>query len=135
MKNLIKEWYMETYPTDELGREITDEFTFDDLKEFLDYEHKLLDIYDLIGVADSLVRERIMVQVTKLYNMTYDEVYDKAWKNPDEMRVEKYATTWRASYPETGYKQKGIWLGTKEEAIAWLLENNPTRRESEIRII
>ena len=85
----IKAWYMGTYTTDSEGKEINDEFTFDDLKEFLNYEYKFFDIYEFIGVPDSIIRERIMAEAAKRFNMTYEEVYDHSWRNPDELKNSK----------------------------------------------
>lgn len=52
----VKNWYKDTFPQDELADEINDNITFYDVFNALD-NHK--DIYNLLGVDDSVVRERV----------------------------------------------------------------------------
>lgn len=52
----VKNWYKDTFPQDELADEINDSITFYDVFNALD-NHK--DIYNLLGVGDSVVRERV----------------------------------------------------------------------------
>ena len=73
MKTEIKKWYMENYPTDELGQEIKDNLTFDDVfKALNNYE----DVYDTLGVGDSIIRERVFSELARLLNKDYDYIYD-----------------------------------------------------------
>jgi hypothetical protein len=72
----IKDFYLNAYPTDELGEELND-VTFNGLfNEILEGN----DIYDYIGVVDSLVRERLFEELASQINETYDAVYDM-WLN------------------------------------------------------
>ena len=73
-KTNVKEWHLITFPYDELGEDINPEITFSDVFYTLD---KGKDIYELIGVADSLVRERIFLELSNLSGHTYDEIYNK----------------------------------------------------------
>jgi hypothetical protein len=69
----IREFYLENYPTDELGLELNETPTFAGLL------NKLItnaDIYHYIGVSDSLVRERLFEGLAKELNTTYDYVYN-----------------------------------------------------------
>lgn len=59
----IKDWYIKTYPTDELGEEIDEHVTFDEVLTGLK-SHK--DFYEMIGVYDSIVRERIFDEAMKM---------------------------------------------------------------------
>ena len=52
----IKQFYIENYPTDELGIEIKENVTFTGL---LDVLHNTGDVYEYVGVWDSIVRERL----------------------------------------------------------------------------
>ena len=52
----VKEWYKNTFPQDELGDEINPNITFYDVFEALDHYK---DIYELLGVDDSVVREKV----------------------------------------------------------------------------
>lgn len=68
----IKEFYLNEYPTDELGLELNEKATFDGLLNTLLYER---DVYEYIGVGDSLVRERLFEQAAKRLNKPYEYVY------------------------------------------------------------
>lgn len=74
MENNIREWYMNAYPTDELGCELYDDVTFAELS------NDLGNVYDVIGVGDSLIRERIFSKLSELMNVDYSYVY-KQWLN------------------------------------------------------
>jgi len=73
----IKEYYMNEYPTDELGVELNENVTFVGLLNTL---HEGGDVYDYIEVGDSLVRERLFEELAKQLNKPYDYVYD-LWMN------------------------------------------------------
>jgi hypothetical protein len=73
----IKEFYMNEYPTDELGVELNENATFVGLLNTL---HEGGDVYDYIEVGDSLVRERLFEELAKQLNTSYDYVYD-LWMN------------------------------------------------------
>lgn len=72
MKTKIKEWYMKEYPTDELGAEINNEITFEDLFVALDK-----DVYEVLGVGDSIVRERCFEKLAEIMNVAYEDIYYK----------------------------------------------------------
>ena len=69
----IKDWYVETFPTDELGPEICD-ITFSELVESMNRGE---DIYQTIGVGDSIVRERIFDRIATILQVDYDAIYNK----------------------------------------------------------
>jgi hypothetical protein len=69
----IKEFYLENYPTDDLGLELNETPTFPGLL------NKLItnsDIYQYIGVGDSLVRERLFTKLAEDLEVSYDYVYN-----------------------------------------------------------
>ena len=69
----IREYYLTNFPTDELGAEINPESTFDGLVRVLNnYE----DVYEYIGVSDSLIRERVFWNLSKITNTEYSVIYD-----------------------------------------------------------
>jgi len=69
----IREYYLTNFPTDELGAEINPESTFDGLVRVLNnYE----DVYEYIGVSDSLIRERVFWHLSVLHNTDYEVIYD-----------------------------------------------------------
>mgnify|MGYP001326225100 FL=1 len=73
----IKDFYLNEYPTDELGIEIDTKATFAGLVTQLFGDG---DVYDYIGVHDSLVRERLFSELAKQLNKPYDFVYN-LWLN------------------------------------------------------
>lgn len=73
MQQTIREWYMKEYPTDELGAEIKENVTFEDLFHALD---NYKNVYDLLA-GDSVIRERAFAQLAELIHMDYDYVYEQ----------------------------------------------------------
>jgi len=70
----IKEFYLSNYPTDELGNEIDANATFNGLFHILDtYE----DVYNYIGIGDSLIRERIFEKLANEMGVNYNEIYNQ----------------------------------------------------------
>lgn len=81
-RSSIKDWYKKNYKTDELGDEINPNVTFDDLFEGI---LNGSDIYSLIGVYDSVVRERLFSKLSKLkgrYENYANELYLKYGQKP-----------------------------------------------------
>ena len=73
----IKEFYLETYPTDELGVGINEKATF------IGLYHDLLtggDPYEYIGVGDSIVRERLFEKLANIIDTSYGYVCN-LWLN------------------------------------------------------
>lgn len=69
----LREWYMATFPEDGLGAEMDARATFGDMQEALDEGR---DVYDVLGVGDSIVRERIFTRLAEALGTDYDEVYE-----------------------------------------------------------
>jgi hypothetical protein len=81
-RSSIKDWYKKNYKTDELGDEINPNVTFDDLFEGI---LNGSDIYSLIGVYDSVVRERLFSKLSKIkgrYENYANELYLKYGQKP-----------------------------------------------------
>lgn len=74
MEQRIKEWYCKEYPTDELGNELNASATFQDLFDCLDHYQ---DVYNLMEVGDSLIRERLFFRLAELMEVGYDYIYDQ----------------------------------------------------------
>ena len=69
----IKEYYVENFPTDNLGLELNETPTFPGLL------NKLIvgeDVYRYIGVTDSVIRERLFEKLAETLNVSYDYVYN-----------------------------------------------------------
>lgn len=69
----IKEFYLNEYPTDELGVELRDDINFTGLLNNL---YTANDVYKYIGVYDSLVRERLFSKLAEILDSPYDYVYN-----------------------------------------------------------
>ena len=69
----IKQYYMKQFPEDSIGKEIKEDITFLGLRNILYGDY---DVYDYIGVGDSLVRERLFEQLSKDIGQDYGFVYD-----------------------------------------------------------
>jgi hypothetical protein len=69
----IREYYLTKYPTDELGVELNQTPTFAGLLNQLIVGG---DVYRYIGVADSIIRERLFEGLAEELNVKYDYVYD-----------------------------------------------------------
>lgn len=70
----VRDWYMQRYPTDDLGPKINPELTF--RQAFL----RAGEIYDALGVGDSIVRERVFDGLSKHVGVDYNVVYER-WMN------------------------------------------------------
>jgi len=73
----IKEFYLENYPTDELGIELKDDTNFTGLLNELITNN---DVYGYIGVGDSIIRERLFMELSEILKCSYDYVYN-LWLN------------------------------------------------------
>jgi|GEM_PF-1615774 len=75
----IKDYYVGAFPTDDLGEDINADATFNGLSMVLNDKG---DVYEYLGVADSLVRERVFDKLSKIEGVSYDVIYDK-WLDYD----------------------------------------------------
>lgn len=72
--DFVREWYMKTYPTDDLGADIDPELTFKGVIDHIEGEN----FYNTLGVGDSIIRERIFTELASILQVDYSFVYD-AW--------------------------------------------------------
>ena len=75
----IKEFYLEKYPTDVLGTELKSDINFFGLYNLLVNGD---DVYQFLGVSDSLVRERVFMELANLLEQKYEYVYN-LWLNAE----------------------------------------------------
>lgn len=73
----IREYYLETFPSDTLGLELNETPTFSGLLNQLITNG---DVYRYIGVTDSVIRERLFEELANQLNKPYDYVYN-LWLN------------------------------------------------------
>lgn len=69
----MRTYYEVWYPEDPLGVFISDN-CFMDLFEALD---SYKDVYDVIGVAESVIRERLFKRLAELLCVSYDDIYEQ----------------------------------------------------------
>jgi hypothetical protein len=74
IKNNIKDWYVNEYPTDEMGEDINAEATFEGLFKIMD---NYKDVYEYIGAYDSIIRERIFEKLAEIMGVDYDYIYSQ----------------------------------------------------------
>ena len=74
----IREFYLEAYPTDDLGIGINPEATFDGLAKTLSNCH---DVYEYLYVYDSIIRERLFEKLSLILNCEYEVIYQR-WLSP-----------------------------------------------------
>lgn len=67
----IRVWYEKQYPTDTMGKDLNN-ITF---CELLANMQNGKNVYDLIGVDDSIIRERIFDKLAKVSHLAYDKIY------------------------------------------------------------
>jgi len=71
----VKNWYIKNYPTDDLGKEINDNLSF---WSFYTYLFQGYNVYSVLGVGDSIVRERVFQKLAEILEVQYDFIY-KLW--------------------------------------------------------
>jgi hypothetical protein len=69
----LREFYLNNYPTDDLGVEINENANFVGLINEL---HLSGDVYQYIGVGDSIIRERLFEQLAESLQTSYDYIYN-----------------------------------------------------------
>lgn len=90
MENMkIKEWYLKTFPNDEMGQDLLPEVTFKDLFEALDaYQDVYVTLFgDEMG-GDSVIRERIFQALAEIMEVPYQEIYDQ-WLMAESNKADK----------------------------------------------
>lgn len=120
LRTVIKDWYVAEFPNDELGAELLDDFTFEDL--FNDLTHNVFD-YECCA-DDSVVRERVFEELSDILGVDYDVIYRK-WidtgrkQRMQERLVRKLKESW--SRPWDGLKGQ-----EKLDAIKKFCAENPS---------
>ena len=72
----VKDWYTSplAFKSDELGKKLNPTVTFSDLMKCM---RKGENVYGLLGVGDSVIRERVFVILADLYaDSDYGEIYN-----------------------------------------------------------
>lgn len=80
MSTKVKDWYVSEYPSDDLGEEIDSNIDFSSLYKAM-ISGK--DFYDVIGVGDSVIRERVFERLANILNVHYSYIYDRWIGKPE----------------------------------------------------
>lgn len=83
MEELIKYWYADNFPNDDLGVSLRHDITFQDCLDFLDNPSQFDfegDFYKWIGVEDSVIRELIFTELAYRMDVDKEVIYDM-WLN------------------------------------------------------
>lgn len=83
--NNVKEWYMQEFPSDECGESISEKATFTGVLAMMS-RHS--DIYDYLGIGDSIIRERIFEEISKRIGCDYDDIYN-LWLEGSDYEYQK----------------------------------------------
>ena len=78
----IREYYLEAFPTDDLGKGINPKATFAGLLNQLIVDG---DVYEYLYVYDSIIRERLFEQLAEELGVGYEYVY-KLWLTENPIR-------------------------------------------------
>ena len=70
----VRDWYVSVYHDDDLGLELNPETTFREVNDTL---RKRKDVYSVMGVGDSVIRERVFERLAKIADVPYQEIYDR----------------------------------------------------------
>lgn len=65
LQSNVREWYLHTFPTDDLGKDIAADVAFSDL-----YGRKPTEIYEILGIEDSVIREHVEDQLREITSPT-----------------------------------------------------------------
>ena len=82
----IRDWYTDKHHFDDLGQEIDYRASFADLLIAL---VKGEDVYKVIGVGDSIIRERCFEKLSEMLGVGYEFVYNM-WLDGGRKRKEKW---------------------------------------------
>ena len=72
MKQKVKTWYLLNHPSDEYGKYINEKLTFGQLWKGLENG---TDVYRMLGVSDSWIREIVFKELAEKLGVTYEEIY------------------------------------------------------------
>lgn len=76
----VRNWYLENYPTDDMGIEINESITFIELYSVLMAKRNF---YEAVGNGiDSIIRERIFEKLSQELSVDYGVIYNM-WLSAD----------------------------------------------------
>ena len=124
----IKDWYTKKYPTDDLGEEINDSLTFKGLWGMMSQGY---DVYEVLGVGDSLVRERVFEKLSEILGVDYGVVYDEWLDGGKKRRMNLYMN--RDEYADGGMMSDGGMMArggyTSKGELVWRKLSNSEKMD------
>jgi hypothetical protein len=95
-QSTIQSWYLNTFLDDAEGVSLKRNITFEQAYSCLKSKD---DFYEFIGVADTIIRERIFEKIAELYEIDYSVVYNQ-WLLPEFKVTKKRFLEWYFSFEE-----------------------------------
>ena len=81
MSTKVGDWYMKEHSADGAGSLINPDITFEDLYNAIGQR----DVYSLLGVSDSVIRENCFAKLAEIQCVDYREIYNK-WLGDKDSR-------------------------------------------------
>lgn len=114
----VKDWYCTKHPSDSLKDDINPDISFNDVVTTL---KKGDEIYDLLEVNDSIVRERVFFEISQRMGVDYDVIYDMWLGGGDTALSEGSNSEIYVASPTSGDAVKTF---TSKEDVYDFLETN-----------
>jgi hypothetical protein len=95
-QSTIQSWYLNTFLDDAEGVNLKRNVTFEQAYNCLKSKE---DFYEFIGIADTIIRERIFEKIAELYEIDYSVVYNQ-WLLPEFKVTKKRFLEWYFSFEE-----------------------------------
>jgi len=95
-QSTIQSWYLNTFLDDAEGVSLKRNITFAQAYNCLVSKE---DFYEFIGIADTIIRERIFEKIAELYEIDYSVVYNQ-WLLPEFKVTKKRFLEWYFSIEE-----------------------------------
>ena len=93
LNSKIRRWYIETYKDDELGEDINPDVTFGHIWTAVKMGE---DVYEKLGFADSVVRERVFQALAEIKKTDYESIYT-LWVSNYEYRQRLFSKVYQKS--------------------------------------
>lgn len=122
----VLDYYTQEKPWDEEGARINPEATFEDVWNAIQGKNPDGDVYDVLGVHDSLIRENVFAKLAELLDVDYDEIYHTWLYGVDESYRSRVDATKKL---EEAYKAEQAKSNTTKliESFGNILENMDTK--------
>ena len=90
METKVRTWYQKKHKGDPEGKHLGKKVTFADLLAAMQAG---ADVYDVLGAADSVVRERVFAALARRSGKRYSDIYS-LWLAPTTKRMAQEVAAW-----------------------------------------